>query len=113
VIISDLFNPLESLLRGLKHFRHRRHEVVVFHLLDPAEKTFPFQRLTLFEGLEKYPDLLAEPRALRDEYLAALGEFERGVRAGCARSGIEYIQITTDQNLDAALAAFLGKRLNR
>jgi uncharacterized protein (DUF58 family) len=109
-VISDLFNPVESLLRGLKAFRHRRHDVVVFHLLDPYERSFPFQRITLFEGLEEWPDLPAEPRSLRDGYLEALAGFERSVRGGCARAGIEYIPLTTDQRLDAALAAFLSRR---
>jgi hypothetical protein len=84
--------------------------VVVFHLLDPYERSFPFQRLTLFEGLEEWPDLPAEPRSLRDGYLEALAGFERSVRGGCARAGIEYIPLTTDQRLDAALAAFLSRR---
>ena len=113
VLISDLFNPVDTLLKGLKHFRHRRHDVIVLHVLDPAEKTFPFQRLTLFEGLEGRGDLLTEPRALRRDYLAALEEFEREVRVGCSKAGIEYHQFTTDTRLDAALSGFLARRLGK
>ena len=57
------------MLAGLKHFRHRRHEVILFHVLDPAELDFPFRQMTLFKGLEELPDVLADPRALRQAYL--------------------------------------------
>ena len=69
VILSDLFDNVPSILAGLKHFRHRRHEVIIFHVLDPAELDFPFQRTTLFKGLEQLPDVLTEPRSLRRAYL--------------------------------------------
>jgi uncharacterized protein (DUF58 family) len=113
VVISDLFTPPDSLIRGLKHLRHKRHEVIVFHVMDPYERSFPFQRMTLFEGLEGEPELLTEPRALRREYLEALAEFERAVRTGCSKCGIDYLPLTTDMHLDAALASFLAKRLGK
>ena len=50
-------------MAGLKHFRHRRHEVIVFHVLDPAELEFPFRETTLFRGLEGLPEILTEPHA--------------------------------------------------
>ena len=74
VIISDLFDDLGSLERGLKNLRYKNHDVMVFHVLARDELTFPFQRLTLFEGLEEYADQLANPTSLRDAYLA---EFQR------------------------------------
>ena len=53
-ILSDLFDDVESMLAGLKHFRHRRHEVIVLHVLDPAELDFPFQHVTLFKGSKRW-----------------------------------------------------------
>ncbi len=73
-ILSDLFDEPARILAGLKHFRHRRHEVIVFHILDPAELEFPFRATTLFKGLEGMPEVLTEPHALRRAYQA---EFER------------------------------------
>ena len=64
-IFSDLFDDPPRIIAGLKHFRHRRHEVIVFHILDPAELDFPFRDTTLFKGLEGMPDILTEPHALR------------------------------------------------
>ncbi len=63
IVLSDLFDDVEVILTGLKHLRHRRHEVIAMHVLDPAEMDFPFERITLFRGLEQLPDVLAEPRA--------------------------------------------------
>ncbi len=63
IVLSDLFDDVPSLLAGLKHFRHRRHEVVVFQVLDPAELDFPFRQTTLFHGLEQLADVLTDPRA--------------------------------------------------
>ena len=50
------------MMAGLKHLRHRRHEVILMHVLDPAEVDFPFEQLTLFRGLEELADVLVEPR---------------------------------------------------
>ena len=72
IIFSDCFDDVDAILAGLKHFRHRRHEVMLMHVLDPAELDFPFHQMMLFRGLEGLPELLAEPRALRRAYLAEL-----------------------------------------
>ncbi len=62
IVLSDLFDDVPSMLAGLKHFRHRRHEVILFHVLDPAELDFPFRQPMLFKGLEEWPEVLADPR---------------------------------------------------
>ena len=70
---------------GLKHFRHRRHEVIVFHILDPAELEFPFRDTTLFKGLEGLPEILTDPHALKRAYQAGdrvLLERARSAAAG-------------------------------
>jgi len=113
VILSDMFDDVPAMMAGLKHFRHRRHDVVVFHILDPAELDFPFQRTTLFKGLEQLPDVLSDPRALRKAYLAEFNAYLRQVQAGCRAQHADYVQIRTDQNLDVALSAYLSGRLRR
>ncbi|HKD35206.1 MAG TPA: DUF58 domain-containing protein, partial [Pirellulales bacterium] len=111
VILSDLFDDVRSILAGLKHFRHRRHEVVMFHVLDPAELEFPFQRTTLFKGLEQLPDVLTEPRSLRRAYLDEFGKFVHAIKQGCREHRIDYVPMRTDQPLDVALSAYLTSRL--
>ena len=58
LVLSDLFDDVGPMMAGLKHFRHRRHDVVVFHVLDPAELDFPFRHTTMFKGMEGLPDVL-------------------------------------------------------
>ncbi len=113
LIFSDLFDRIPSLLAGLKHFRHRRHEVVVFHVLDPAELDFPFKQTTLFKGLEQLPDVLAEPQGLRKAYLRQFGQFLHDVRQGCREHRIDYVLARTDQPVDIALSAYLTQRMTR
>ncbi len=71
------------MLAGLKHLRHRRHDVVVFHVLDPAELEFPFRQTTLFRGMEQMPDVLTDPQALRRAYLDEFHKFQQSVNRGC------------------------------
>ncbi len=113
LILSDLFDDVGSMLAGLKHFRHRRHEVILFHVLDPAEITFPFNQTTMFKGLEQLPEVLTDPRSLRKAYLEEFQAFQRQVRVGCRTQGIDYFEMRTDQPLDVALSTYLARRMAR
>jgi uncharacterized protein (DUF58 family) len=113
VILSDLFDNVTSMLAGLKHFRHRRHEVILFHILDPAELDFPFRQMTMFKGLEQLPDVLTDPRALRQAYLREFGAFLQAVKKGCRSQHVDYVQLRTDQSLEVALSTYLASRMNR
>ena len=113
IILSDLFDDVPNLLSGLKHFCHRRHEVVLFQVLDPAELDFPFQDTTLFKGLEGLPEVLSEPRALRAAYRQEFDQFLREVKRGCQSDHIEHVLMRTDQRLDVALSAYLAARRAR
>jgi uncharacterized protein (DUF58 family) len=110
IVLSDLFDDVPALLSGLKHLRHRRHDVVVMHVLDPAEIEFPFDRATLFRGLERQPDVPSEPRALRKAYLAEFGRFLHDVQAGCRQHEIDYVPMRTDRPLEVALLSYLASR---
>ena len=113
ILISDLFVNVDDLLRALRHFRHKRHEVIVFHVLDEFERTFPFTDLTLFKGLEQYPQVFAEPRSLRKDYLAEFDNFVRQVKQGCRRHSIDYVQLSTSDSLEVALSSYLAARMAR
>jgi uncharacterized protein (DUF58 family) len=113
VILSDLFDEVPDLLAGLRHLRHKRHEVVVFHILDGAELDFPFQEATLFRGLEQHPELLTDPRSLRLSYLEEVNAFVKGLQRGCRAQNIDYVQLRTDTSLDVALTSYLAQRLTR
>ena len=113
VVFSDLFDDVPRILAGLKHFRHRRHEVIVFHVLDPAELEFPFRDPTLFKGLEGMPDVLTEPHALRRAYQDEIGAFLAELKRGCQMMDIDYVPLRTDQELDVALSSYLASRASR
>jgi uncharacterized protein (DUF58 family) len=113
VVLSDLFDNVESMMAGLRHFRHKRHDVIIFHVLDPAELDFPFQRITLFRGLEQLADVVANPRALRRAYLREFGDFVHRIKKGCRMHRIDYVSMRTDQSLELALSSYLSSRITR
>jgi len=110
VVISDLLDDLGNVLTGLRHLRHRQHDVAVFHLLDPSELHFPFEHNTLFRGLEGAPETIADPRVIRRAYLAEVNDFLKRIHRGCTDNAIDYRLISTDQPLDIALSTFLSSR---
>jgi uncharacterized protein (DUF58 family) len=111
VVVSDLLDDPERVLAGLRRLRSRRHDVVVFHVLDQDETTFPFDKMTRFEGMEDpHADLLCDARSLRASYLAALEEFRKTVRSGCLAERIDYVPLDTGTSLDVALSGYLARR---
>jgi len=100
----------EPFFRGLEMLCQRRHDILLFHILDEDELTFPFSGTTRFEGMEEQPHLLCDPRALRDGYLEALEEYLVEVRRGCTRMGVDYQMVHTNEYLDAVLSKFLHHR---
>ncbi|MFP4026838.1 MAG: DUF58 domain-containing protein [Candidatus Brocadiia bacterium] len=110
LLISDLFYDPEDLEKGLSQLRHKRQEVVVFHVLHEDELTFPFRDNTLFKGMETEDQLMTEPPALRQAYLEALGNFEKNVRQICSKSAIDYVSLSTTEGLQAALSRYLASR---
>ena len=113
VILSDLFDDVEPMLAGLKHLRHRRHDVIVLQVLDPAEIAFPFQQVTMFKGLEALGEVVTEPRSLQAAYQREIGSFLKRVRVGCRAQQIDYLLVETDQPLDTVLTGFLSARKQR
>lgn len=112
IVFSDLFDDPEQLANALQHFRHKKHEVVVFHILDDDELTFPFQHLTQFEDMEiADARLMIEPRQLRDEYLTQVNTFIERVRRICWQFRIDYVPMRTHEPFDAALATYLARRI--
>lgn len=113
VVISDFFDDPSRILAGLRHFRHRRHEVIVFHVLDPAELDFPFRQTTLFRGLEGLGEVLTDPYALRRAYQEELGRFLDELKKGCRSADIDYVPLRTDADLGLALSSYLATRSAR
>ncbi len=113
LVFSDLFDAPEQVLRGLRDLAQRGHDVVVFHVLDRDEVEFPFERMTLFQGLEQLPELLVDPKSLRDAYLAEIEAFAAAIKKGCLQSRIDYVRVRNDSPLDVALTSYLTARAAR
>ncbi len=111
VLVSDLLIDRAGLFKGLELLFRRQHDLLVFHVMDDDEMNFPFAGTSKFEGMEELPDLVCDPRALRDGYLQALDDYLVEVRRGCARRGIDYALVKTSDYLDAVLAKFLSARM--
>jgi len=110
VLISDLLDDPERVIRGLKHFRFRGTDVIVFHVLDPDELAFPFERATQFEDMETRDEVMAVPAVVRDHYLKAIGGLIERYKHELGACGIDYKMLTTDQPLEFALLAYLSTR---
>jgi uncharacterized protein (DUF58 family) len=110
ILISDLFAPLKQLKKGLEHLRARKHDVIVFNLMDEQERKFEFDRLTQFLGMEGYPDLLVDPRTLKKAYLEEVKTFTTAVRRICLRSKSDFTAVDTSQPLAVTLQAYLARR---
>ncbi|HJZ94238.1 MAG TPA: DUF58 domain-containing protein [Gemmataceae bacterium] len=110
VVISDLIDDVEKVANGLQHFRHNGHEVLVFHTMDDAELTFPYDRLTRFQDMEGAGRVVANAKAVRSGYLARIQQFLEGVKAACFERDISYLLANTGEGYDQFLAAYLEKR---
>ena len=111
VILSDCFDDVDRLLKALQHFRHKRHEVLLFHVLAPEEIEFPYHRLTQFRNLEINGDkLLVDPYRLRNEYLKNFEAFRTQLKDKAGQMKIDYHLLRTDEPVDRALGIYLTRR---
>src|SRR5947209_16743751 len=110
VLISDLLDEPEAVVRGLKHFQFRGADVVVFHVLDPDEIEFPFDRATRFEDLETDEEVMAVPGVVRAHYLKAIGDLIERYKRELGGAGIDYTLLPTSQPLEMALLSYLSTR---
>ena len=110
IVISDLFDDVDAVLNGLQHFRHGRHEVIVLHLLDDAEVEFPFDRVTLFEGVERGEQVVVEPRIVAEGYRRRFAEYLEALRRGCSEKNIDYQRMMLSEPFNRALSTYLARR---
>ena len=113
VVISDLLDEPEQIIKGLKHLRYRGSDVIVFHVLDHDELTFPFERTTRFRDMETDDEVLAVPPVVREYYLGQIRDlialYERELRL----AGIDYHLLDTTTPLDFALMSYLSTRARK
>lgn len=114
VILSDCFDQLDPLRTALNHFRHQKHEIILFHILAPEEKEFPFGKPTQFRSLERAGHrILTDPHRLRQVYLTQFEEFCQKLRNHVLSVGADYCQLVTTEPYQTAFAAYLNSRATR
>lgn len=110
IVFSDLFDDRADALKRILQLRQRKHDVALFHLVDPAELEFPFDDPTLFLSMEDDRRIEVNPREIKQSYLEEFGRFLQDVKSTCAASDVEYELVRTDAPLDQVLLRFIARR---
>jgi uncharacterized protein (DUF58 family) len=110
ILLSDLWEDPSSVLTGLKHFRHRKHEVIVFHILDPTERDFTFPEEAQFKDMETGEEISTLPWQIRSEYQRTMKAHVERYKRECRQSFVDYVPIDTSVPYDYALFSYLAKR---
>ena len=114
VIISDLFDDPDEIIRAMHHFRYRRHEIIVFHVMADEELNFPFEKWSRFRDLERVdPDYLVDPKSLQVEYLRQVRAFVKQIEKGCGQMRADYVAVNTREPFDVVLSNYFARRHNR
>ncbi len=112
IVISDLMDDIQNTINGLRHLRHKGHEVIVFHILDEDELSFQFNERMKFIDKETGEEIITDPWHIEKEYVAHFKKHCDALKQGCRNNRIEYVQLLSNQSLDSALSELLLKRKN-
>ena len=110
IVLSDLFGDTAELLKALHHFRYRKHEVIVLHIMAEEELFFPFDSFTEFIDLESPRHVDVDPKTLRASYLDRVRRFLKEISAGCGEISADYVPLSTKTPFDKALSDYLARR---
>ena len=110
VILSDCFCDGDALRDALQHLRFQKHDLALFHLLDPLELDFEFDRPVRFVDMEGSQSIITEPATVRAEYKAQLKHFLGKLRDDCHEFNADYRRVTLDQPYGEVIANFLTER---
>ena len=110
IIISDLFDNPNNIMNGLKHFRHNKQEVIIFHILDKNELEFNFNSRTQFIDMESGENITTDPWHIRDDYQNLIINQQKFYKQECGLNKIDYIPLYTHDNLDKGISEYFNKR---
>lgn len=110
IIISDLFDDIDSVISALKHFSYQKNEIIVFQILDPIERNFAFGRDAIFKDMESGEELTTQPYQIQKAYKLAMEEFVGKIKSECLNSKIDFNIIETSTSFDKALMSYIQKR---
>jgi uncharacterized protein (DUF58 family) len=108
--LSDFYDEPDKVIDSVRHLRARGHDVIVFHLLDPAELEFTYDSAASFRDLESGKMIPVVPDELADEYRALIGQHTAELGRLFTGSRIDYTVLDTSKPLDYALFRYLSSR---
>ena len=110
LIVSDLYEDPEAVIEAIKPLRFRGNDIIVFHVMDPAEIEFSFDEASSFQDLETGEQIPVVPSALADEYRRLVQEHIAALASRMAANRVDYALINTATPLDYALFKYLSAR---
>lgn len=110
VIISDLLDEEENILRAFKHFRNKGHELLVFHLFDKSEEQFDFKHESEFIDSETSEKLIINPWQIKAEYQKNFQAFFANLKEQAHQMQVEYNPISTNDTIEDMMLRYLSKR---
>ena len=110
IIISDLLDEPKNVFKGLKHFRHRKQEVILFHILDRNELEFEFENRTKFVDMESGEEITTDPWHIKNDYKNLILDVQKYYKRNCRLNKIDYVPLYTDDSLDKGLSEYFNKR---
>jgi uncharacterized protein (DUF58 family) len=110
VILSDLFDDLDAIMKGIERLRFQKHEVVMFHLWDPWERDLPLEGHCKFHDLETGEILTTQADGVRDAYLAEVQKWRGELESQCRNRAVDRVELTTEDGLESALLDYLVRR---
>ncbi len=113
VLVTDCYEQPDALGRAVDALRMHGHDVIVFHVIDPAERDLPGNDDTTFEEVESGMVLPLKPDALRERYRQLVASHYAALQARLTAAGADYVRLFTNEPLDRALHTYLDARLSR
>jgi uncharacterized protein (DUF58 family) len=110
IIFSDFFDNMESIINAIRHLRHKKHEVLLFHILDKKEFDFDFGRAANFIDLETGEQMITQPYQIQKGYKETMQTFLNNLKKECLHHNVDYNLIDTSTPFDKALTDYIIKR---
>ena len=110
IVVSDLLDDPDEVIGALKHFRHKKNEVIVMHILDPLERTFAFDGDAVFKDMETADEFMTQPWQIRKAYQRSMADFLDRFKRECRENYVDYVLLDTRTPYDVALVEYLSKR---
>ena len=110
IVISDLYDDPSEIVRALQHFVYKKHQIIVFHVMDQAELDFPFRKMHTFVDMETQERIQVDPRNVRETYVQEINDFIEMYRKECSERNIEYVLTPTSKPYDTMLLEYLARR---